>query len=123
MPRSVDCLKTPSISGDFIAITQGDVGNKIPIATLLDGGVAAFAAGMWPEPIGRGAGCILQRSRRWRMVAVSVGNQNMGHPLDRQASQQRLDMLGEVGSGIDHRHLAIANDVGTGTLEGKGARI
>ena len=41
----------------------------------------------------------------------------------RERLEQRLDMLGEVGAGIDHRDLAVADDVGAGALEGEGAGV
>ena len=37
--------------------------------------------------------------------------------------EQRLDMLGEVRARVDHRDLAVADDIGPGAAEGEGAGI
>ena len=100
-----------------------DIGNEVPVAAFLDPGVAALPTGMRTETVGRRTGRRLQRLRRRRMVAMGVGDQDMGHPLAREAGEQCLDMLGEVGTGVDHRDLAAADDVGSGTPEGERARI
>ena len=57
------------------------------------------------------------------MVAMGVGDEDMGDPLVGEARQQCRDMLFELGAGIDHRDLALADDIGAGALEGERARI
>src|SRR6266566_2597544 len=40
-----------------------------------------------------------------------------------EARHQRGDMLVQFGAGVDHRHLALADDIGAGALEGERAGI
>jgi hypothetical protein len=131
--RSVDRLETPTIAGDPVPVLQGYIGHEVPIATLLDGGIAPLAPtgqarglkahGVGAEPVGRGAGRRLQRLRRRRVVTMGVRDQDVGHPLARETGEERLDMLGKIRTGVDHRDLANTDDVGSGSPEGEGARI
>src|SRR5438309_1119080 len=43
--------------------------------------------------------------------------------LLREARHERSDMLFQLGAGVDHRHLALADDIGAGALEGERAGI
>ena len=38
-------------------------------------------------------------------------------------ASKRLDMLGEVGAGVDDRDLALADDIGAGASKGERARV
>ena len=40
-----------------------------------------------------------------------------------ETGEQGLDMLGEVGAGVDYRDLAAADHVGAGAAEGEGAGV
>src|SRR6266404_7482040 len=79
--RCVDRFETPTIARDLVPVLQGYIGHEVPVAAFLDGGVAPLAAGMGAEAVGRSTGRRLQRLRRRRMVAVGVGDQDVGHPL------------------------------------------
>ncbi len=57
------------------------------------------------------------------MVSMGVGDQDVGHPLARETGKERLDMLGKIRAGVDHRDLANADHVGSGSAEGEGARV
>ena len=57
------------------------------------------------------------------MVTMGMGNQDVGHPLARETGEQRRDVLGEIGAGVDHRNLAVAHDIGSGAPEGEGAGV
>ena len=54
---------------------------------------------------------------------MGVGDQDMGDALARETGEQRLDMPGEVGAGIDHRNFVITDDVCSRAPEGEGAGI
>ena len=54
---------------------------------------------------------------------MRVRDQDMRDLLAREAREQRLDMIGEVRPRVDHRDLAVADDIGPGAAEGKGAGI
>ena len=123
MSRGVDCLELPATAGDRIAVVHGHVGREIPIPAFLDRRLAAPASGMGAKTIGRGTGRRSHCRRRRRMVAMGMGDQDMGHPLAGEAGQQCRDVLVEIRAGIDDRDLALADYVGPGALEGKRARI
>lgn len=57
------------------------------------------------------------------MVAVGVraGNRREAPPIDRR--NDRMDMFGKVGTGIDHDHFFIADQIGLGPEIGEGRRI
>ena len=57
------------------------------------------------------------------MVAVGVGDEDVRHLLAGEVHQQRLDMLGEVGAGVDDRDLALADHIGAGAAKGERAGI
>ena len=57
------------------------------------------------------------------MVAVGMGDQDMGHGLAPNGVKQRRRMRFIVGTGIDDRDLALADDVTHRPREGEGARI
>src|SRR5260370_1840003 len=121
--RRVHRLENPTLASDPIAVPDRPVGDEIPVAAFLDRRVAALAAGMPAEPVGRSAGCRLQRSRRRRVVAVRVSDQYMRDLLSRQPGEQRLDMLGEVRTRVDSCNLAMTYDIGPGAAERQGAGI
>jgi len=50
---------------------------------------------------------------------MRMGDEDMGDLLVGEARYQRRDVLLQLGAGIDHRDLALADDIGTGALEGE----
>ena len=57
------------------------------------------------------------------MVAVRMRAQDRAHPLALGRGQDRRQMLGQIGPGIDYRHLAPADDIGLRTGIGERRRI
>jgi hypothetical protein len=57
------------------------------------------------------------------MVAMGVGDDDMRHPLPLHSVEDRLDVGRVVRTGVDHRHLAHADDVRAGAMKGEGAGI
>src|SRR5271163_949970 len=102
---------------------HGHIGREVPIAAFLYRGVAAPTSGVGAKAIGRGPGYRLQRRCRRRMVAMSVGDQDMGHLLAGKSSQQCRDVVFEIRAGIDNRDFAVADNIGPGAAEGERARI
>ncbi len=123
MARGVDRLDPPARAGHPLAVAQGHIGNKVPIAPLLDPGLAALASGVWAVPISHRTGHRLQLCCRGRVVAMGVGDKDVGHPLARETGEQRLDVLGEIGAGVDDRDLAATDNIGSGAAEGEGAGV
>ena len=57
------------------------------------------------------------------MIAVGMGDENMRHRLAAHGVEQRTDMRGIVGTGIDDRDVAAAEDVADGSLERERTRV
>src|SRR5271165_299402 len=123
MARRIHRLENPTIAGYPAAIAHGRIRNEVPIAAFLDGQVAALPASMRAKTVSWSTRCRLERLRRGRMVAMSVGDQDMRDLLARETGEQRLDMVGEIGAGVDHCDLTMADDISPGTPEGEGAGI
>ena len=70
-------LKPPFTTVDPFAVADHDIGDKIPIATFLDPGLAALPAGMGAKAIGRRSCPLLQRSCRRRMVAMCMRHKDV----------------------------------------------
>ena len=77
---------------------------------------------MRPLRVDCGAGRRLDLGHRGRMIAMGVGDENMGDGLAAHRVEQRRDMGVVVGAGIEDRHLAAADDVADRALEGERAR-
>src|SRR5207237_6356695 len=82
-----------------------NIGDKIPIAALLDARLAALATGMGAEAVGRRAGCLLQRLGRRRMVAMGMGDEDVGDPFVGEAGEERRDMRSEEHTSELQSHL------------------
>src|SRR6516164_11575631 len=117
MAWCVDGLEEPACTRDPFAIAKRDVRNEIPIPAFLDRRLTAMAAGMRAESVCRRAGRRLQRSRRRRMIAMRVGDQDVGNPVAHETSEECLDMLEKIGARIDHRDRALADHIGSGAPE------
>src|SRR6185312_11459669 len=76
-----------------------------------------------PEAVGLGTGRLLDRGRRRRMVEMRVGDEDVRHRLGAERGEQRVDMRGDVGPGIDDGDPALPDDISAGALEGERARI
>ena len=61
----------------------------------------------------------LQRARGGRMIAVGVGDENMGDAFALRGGEQGRQMIGVFRTGVDHGHLASAHDIGAGSREGE----
>ena len=115
---------SPSTTSPSLSATSGTkvaVGAGIERIVLADmqrprGAVRAFG-------IDGGAGRRLDRRHRRRMIAMGVGDENMRHGLAAHGVEQRGDMRGIVGAGIDDGDLAAADDVADRALEGERPRI
>ncbi len=113
-------LQTPAISFHHIAIAHRDVRREGEISPRL-AGIAPRT--MRAEGIHRGASCRLEWRRPRRMIDMSVRNKDMGNRFASQRGLQRIDMRAQKRPGIDDRHLALADDIGSGTHEGERPRI
>ncbi len=71
----------------------------------------------------RRAGRLGQRPCRGTVVAVGVGTHDCRDLAPSDRLIQRIEMLGQVGSGIDHRDLFGADQVGLGAVVSEGRGI
>ena len=105
--------------------------DAIPVAQPMIGGEGEVGAGfprvamaaMGTEAMGRRAGGRLQGGGCRGMVEMGMGDEDMADGLAREAGQQSRHMFRQIGAGIDHRHLAMADDIGARAEEGEGARV
>ena len=122
-----DRLQRPALPFDDVAVLDFDIRPEIAIGAGLRIVFLALEArprsAVRPLGINRRAGGGLDPRRVRRVVAVGMGDQNMRHGLAAHGVQQRLGMRLVVGSGIDDRDLALANDVTDRAGEGERARI
>ena len=117
----------PAFAAHDLAVGERNVGTEIHVG----GGIepAGFADMQRPrQPVRAlreylGAGRRLHLGRRRRMIAVGMGDENMGDGFAAHGIEQRRDMGVVVGAGIEDRDLAAADDVAHRTLEGERARI
>ena len=87
VPRSVHRFETPALARDLVAVAYGHIRDEVPVATFFDAGLTAPPAGMRAKTIGPGASCLLYRFRRRRVIAMRVGDQDMGYLLAGQPLQ------------------------------------
>ena len=87
---------------------------------------AAASAAIAGERAPAGSPCASKRrayavgegARARAVVAVRVGHEHRRHPLSPERRRERREMARVVGAGVDHRHLARADDVAAGAGEG-----
>ena len=99
-----------------LAVREHPVGRIIEI----EGGVGARAVILDRQRRAaddRRAGRRGERAAGRAVVAMGVGAQDRRDPLARGRGEDGVDMLGEVRPGIDHRHLAGADDIGLGAAD------
>ncbi len=111
----------PARPCDRLAVRQHPIRRIVEI----EGGVGARAVILDRE---RGAADDRRAGRRGErpaggtVVAMGVGAEDRRDPLARRGGEDRVDMLRQIGPGIDHRDLAVADDIGlrAGIGEGRG---
>jgi hypothetical protein len=120
-------FQRPAGAFDHVAVLHRKVRLEIAVGTRFRIVLLALEArprgAMRPLGINRGASRRLDPRRVRRVVAVSMGDENMRHGLATHRIQQRLGMRLVVGAGIDDRNLALAHDVADGAGERERARI
>ena len=126
VPRRVDRIESPTCPLDHIAAAQRLIWREGAVDEIVAYGVCfGEATGRLGGTIAQDAraGFLFQRFDQVRMVAVSVGEENMGDSLAFERVQQGVEMGRIVGAGIDDRDLAPAYHIGIGAHEGERTRI
>ena len=121
VPRRVHGLQRPARAGDDRPVREAMIRREVPVRPLLGGGPAAAA--VRAVAVGRRAGRGLQAAGRGRVVDMGVGDDEMGHGLSAHRVEHGIDVLGQVGAGVDDGDGAAPDDVGAGAVEGEDARI
>jgi hypothetical protein len=127
MARRRHRLQRPAGAFDGLAIAHFDIGHEVAIGPgfriVLFALVARPRRPMRAFGVNGGAGGSLDPRGVRRMVAVGMGDHDMGHGLPAHRIQQRRGMGLVVRTGIDDRDLALAYDVTHRAAEGERARI
>ncbi len=71
---------------------------------------------MRPECNGGGARTLAQPGGQWRVVAMTVGDEDRAHPLTLERCHQRVAVRVDHRPGVDDGDVAIADDVGAGAV-------
>ena len=125
--RRRDRLDGPAIAANDLAIGERAVRLEVGVV----GGIRAGAVADMQRPRramrafgehGR-AGRLFDRGHARRMVAMGVRHEDVRHGLAAHGVKQRRVVRRIVGTGIDDRDLAAADDVADRALEGERARI
>jgi hypothetical protein len=118
-----DRVECPAIPFDGVAVFEFYVGLKFPVRAFLARAVVFLLPAMGAEGEGRCAGQLFKRLGGGRMVHMRMGDEDMGNgfPFDRR--QQCFDVIVHQRAGVDHRYLALADNIGARAFEGEAARI
>ena len=116
-----------AVTGSPSTVDRFAVG-KHPVRRIIavERGIGARADGLQRErrtADDRRAGPLRQRPRRGAVVAVSVRAHDRRDCPPGDRLLQRVEMLGKVGAGIDHRDLAVADQIGLRAEIGECRRI
>ena len=120
-------FERPAVAAHRLAVGERHVGTEIHVG----GGVEPARLADMKRPrqpvralrINLGAGRGFDFGHRRRMVAMGVGDENVGDGLAAHGVKQRGDMGVVVGPGIEDRDFAAADDVAHRALEGERAGI
>ena len=114
----------PARALDRFAVLQLAVGGEVAVAAFLHlGALLMAAAAMGAATPDRRAGALLQRPGEGRVVDMGVGDEDMGDGVAAERRHQGVEMAVDHRPGIDHGHLAVADDIGAGAVKGESAGI
>ena len=126
-PGVVSASKSPTVAAYHFAVGERHVRTEIHVGGGIEPSRLADMqrAGQPVRPLREnfGAGRRLDLGHRRRMVAMSVGDEDVRHRLAAHRVEQRRDMGIVVGAGIEDRHLAATDDVADRALERERAGI
>ena len=126
-PGVVTRFQGPAVARHHVAVGERDVGAEIHVGAGIE--ALGFADMERPRRPVRAFGIDLGAGRRLHLrhgggvVAMGVGDEDVGDRFAAHGVEQRRDMGVVVGTGIDDRHLAAADDVADRAFEGERARI
>ena len=127
MARRRHRLQRPAVAGDGLAVLHLHVGTKIAVGAGLGRYFLALVirprGAMRALGIDRGAGGRLDPRGVRRMVAVGMGDENMRDGLAAHGVEQRGCVGLVIGTGIDDRDIASADDVAHRAGEGERRRV
>src|SRR3569623_786961 len=114
MARRGQGLESPAAALYALAALEDHVGSEHLVQTLFGSelrGMARHGRLRGPDPRARARS---QRMGEGRMVQVRMSDQDVRNALALKRAQQGLEMRVQSWAGVDHRLLALADDVGPG---------
>ena len=118
-----DRLHPPAIAGDLRPVREPDVRHEIGVGAATSRQSLVRCRALTLARKARRAGRRGEPADAAAMVAMGVGDEDVGDGLVRRRRQQRPDMRLVVRSRIDDGDVAGADDVAVGAGEGEGAGI
>ena len=127
MARRRHRFQRPAVARHHLAVGERDVGAEIEVGGRIEPSrLADLERPRQPvRTLGEhlGAGRRFDFGHRGRMIAMGMGDENMGDGFAAHGVKQRADMRIVVGAGIENRDFAAADDVAHRALERERAGI
>src|SRR5262249_37425478 len=127
VPRRRNRFKRPAVAGNYIAVGEAMVRNKVGVTASVESfGLADEQRSRRPMrtlAVGGGAGCGLDGRGAGGMIAMGVGDNDMRHRLAVYSLEQRRSVLLVDRSGIDDRDVAATDDIAERPLKRERSRI
>ncbi|MEY4708226.1 MAG: hypothetical protein RJB58_1949 [Pseudomonadota bacterium] len=116
MARRGDAGQGEAIASEHVAIGNHDVRREIAVRAFLH---LAGRLAMRSGSVSAGAAPLLEGGGRGRMIAVGVCDQDVADLACADRAFQRRDVIGKIGTRIDHGHAVRVDHMNAGSLEGE----
>src|SRR5215468_4187794 len=118
-----DGFESPAVTCHNVAVSERSVGAELPVTAgikargLVEMELSRGAMGTFPE--GQRPRRGLDTRRRRRMIAMSMGDEDVGYGLALNGVEKRFDVRLVERAGIDHSDTIPADNVADRALEGE----
>ena len=124
VPRCGDGFHGPTWARqDLPAAAEADIGLETIICASLSDDAILGLGDFYGAAINGRASLFLKWPCQGRVISVVMGDQYVGDGLPSRRREYGVQMLGQVRAWINHGDLAAADDIGTCTQIGEGARV
>ncbi len=118
MARRVHALHRPAVRSDHLAVAHPDVGLERHVGAFFEFAPSVFDAGtVRAERVRQCIAVLAQQCATRRMVDVGVRDQHVTDPLALGRRKDRVDMFGIGRTRVDHRDIAVTEDVGARAVQ------